>query len=80
MLGSSSDIFVYLCYFICVCEYQEILFPSLLAVNARSSFFVVLTSFLPALTDEETYANLKFKTRHELDNITESEVTKEKVW
>lgn len=79
MLGSSSDIFVYLCYFICVCEYKEILFLSLLAVNARS-FFVVLTSFLPAVTDEETYANLKFKTRHELDNITESEVTKEKVW
>ena len=79
MLGSSSDIFVYLCYFICVCEYKEILFPSLLAVNARS-FFVVLTSFFPAVTDEETYANLKFKPRHELDNITESEVTKEKVW
>ncbi|XP_029896379.1 C-type lectin domain family 12 member A-like isoform X5 [Aquila chrysaetos chrysaetos] len=35
--------------------------------------------FLPAMTEEVTYANLKFENSHELDNITKPEDTKKKV-
>ncbi|KAM9639327.1 C-type lectin domain family 12 member B-like isoform 1-T1 [Morphnus guianensis] len=34
--------------------------------------------FLPAMTEEVTYANLKFENSHELDNITKPEDTKKK--
>lgn len=34
--------------------------------------------FLPAMTEEVTYANLKFENSYELDNITKPEDTKKK--
>jgi len=37
-----------------------------------------MLSFLPAMTEEVTYANLKFENSHQLDNFTEPKDTKEK--
>lgn len=52
--------------------------PSLLAANARSFSAFLFWYFLPAMTEEIVYANLKFENSHELDNITEPGNTKEK--